>query len=82
MFRKSLHGRAALPGSGQVAGGGLGDVLLQLLVVPGPAKLFGLMGREEDYILPWEAVTQMGSDIILIDGKADIRRGRRDRGNQ
>ena len=52
------------------------------LVVPGPAKLFGLMGREEDYILPWEAVTQMGSDIILIDGKADIRRGRRDRGNQ
>ena len=49
------------------------------LIVPGPAKFFGLLGREEDYILPWEAVTQMGSDIILIDGKADIRRGRRER---
>ena len=49
------------------------------LIVPGPAKFFGLLGREEDYILPWEAITQMGSDIILIDGKADIRRGRRDR---
>ena len=48
------------------------------LIVPGPAKLFGLLGREEDYILPWEAVTQMGSDIILIDGKANIRRGRRE----
>ena len=49
------------------------------LVTPGKAKFFGLLGREEDYILPWEAVTQMGSDIILIDGKADIRRGRRER---
>ena len=49
------------------------------LIVPGPARLFGLLGREDDYILPWEAVTQMGSDIILIDGKANIRRGRRER---
>ena len=51
---------------------------ISALIVPGPAKLFGLLGREDDYILPWEAVTQMGSDIILIDGKADIRRSRRD----
>ena len=49
-------------------------------VVPGPAKFFGLLGRESDYILPWGAITQMGSDIILIDGKADIRRDRRDKG--
>ena len=66
--------------------GYVSDVLFTLpegritaLVVPGPARFFGLFGREEDYILPWEAVTRMGSDIILIDGKANIRRGRRDR---
>ena len=52
------------------------------LIVPGPAKFFGLLGREEDYILPWSCITQMGSDIILIDGKADIRRGRRERGGR
>ena len=67
--------------------GYVSDVILSLpegriaaLIVPGPARLFGLLGREDDYILPWEAITRMGSDIILIDGKADIRRGRRDRG--
>ena len=61
--------------------GYVSDVILSLpegrisaLVVPGPGRLFGILGRESDYILPWEAITQMGSDIILIDGKADIRR--------
>ncbi len=52
------------------------------LVVPGPGRFFGVLGRESDYILPWDAITQMGGDIILIDGKADIRRddgGRRNR---
>ena len=48
------------------------------LIVPGPARFFGIFGRESDYILPWESITQMGSDIILIDGKADIRRDSRD----
>ena len=49
------------------------------LVVPGPARFLGLFGRESDYILPWEAVTQMSRDIILIDGKTEIRRDRRER---
>ncbi len=57
----------------------LPDGKITALVVPGPARFFGLFGREEDYILPWDAVTVMGSDIILIDGKANIRRGRRER---
>ena len=65
--------------------GYVSDVILDLregritaLVVPGPAKLFGLLGRESDYILPWDAITRMGGDIILIDGKADIRRDSRE----
>ena len=44
------------------------------LVVPGPGRLMGVLGRESDYILPWEAIRQMGSDIILIDGKTELRR--------
>ena len=68
--------------------GYVSDVILELkegriaaLIVPGPARFFGIFGRESDYVLPWEAITQMGSDIILIDGKADIRRDSRDRNN-
>ena len=66
--------------------GYVSDVILDIhegritaLIVPGPARFFGVFGRESDYVLPWEAITQMGSDIILIDGKADIRRDSRDR---
>ena len=65
--------------------GYVSDVILDLregkiaaLIVPGPGRWFGVLGRESDYVLPWDAITQMGSDIILIDGKADIRRDHRD----
>lgn len=37
------------------------------LIVPGAAKFFGLFGREDDYIIPWEAVKRTGEDIILIE---------------
>lgn len=66
--------------------GFVGDLLLDAqtgqvlaLIVPGPARFFGLFGREDDYILPWSSITRMGSDIILIDGSGDIRRGRREK---
>lgn len=36
------------------------------LIVPGKLKCFGLLGREDDYVVPWEAVEQIGEDIILI----------------
>ena len=37
------------------------------LVVPGCEKLFGLLGREEDIIIPWPCVRRFGDDVILVD---------------
>lgn len=37
------------------------------LIVPGRPRLFGLLGREEDIIIPWTRVRQVGEDIILVD---------------
>jgi YlmC/YmxH family sporulation protein len=37
------------------------------LVVPGKMKLFGLLGREDDFVIPWNAIRRMGSDIILVE---------------
>ena len=37
------------------------------LIVPGRPRLFGLMGREEDVVIPLDAVRRFGEDIILID---------------
>ena len=47
------------------------------LIVPGPSKLFGLLGREEDYILPWKSIVRVGSDIILVEIKGDFVRRKR-----
>ena len=47
------------------------------LLTPGRAKLFGLLGREDDYVLPWSCIARVGSDIILVDAKEEFRRRKR-----
>ena len=50
------------------------------LVVPGRLRLFGLLGREEDRIFPWESVRRFGEDIILVEADAaQVRRAERRR---
>lgn len=67
--------------------GYVGDVEVDLesgrvtaLVVPGRLRLFGLLGREEDRIFPWESVRRFGEDIILVEAEAaQVRRAERRR---
>ena len=40
---------------------------VKALIVPGRRRFFGLLGREEDKIIPWNAVKRFGEDIILVD---------------
>ena len=54
--------------------GWVGDVEVDLdsgqvraLVVPGRLRLFGLLGREEDRVFPWEAVRRFGADTIRVE---------------
>ena len=41
--------------------------LPRALVVPGRRRFFGLLGREEDKVIPWGAVKRFGEDIILVE---------------
>ncbi len=60
---------------------GSGRVLA--LVIPGRLKLLGLLGREEDYIVPWSAVETVGEDLILVAAaRGRLRRGRTSRENR
>ena len=43
------------------------------LVVPGPARFFGLFGRRENYVIPWKDICKVGPDIILVEGKLHRR---------
>ncbi len=47
------------------------------LVTPGRAKFFGLLGREDDYVLPWGSIVRIGSDIVLVDVKESVQRRKR-----
>ena len=49
------------------------------IVVKGRPRLLGLLGREADAVFPWPAVKRFGEDIILVDGRAQARRERRNR---
>ncbi len=37
------------------------------LLTPGKLRFFGLLGREDDYVLPWPSIRRIGRDIILVD---------------
>ena len=52
----------------------IGDFELELdggrvtsLVVPGPGRALGLLGRERDLVVPWDQVRRIGIDVILVD---------------
>jgi len=47
------------------------------LIVPGTARFFGLFGREDDLIIPWDRITKIGADIILVDVEGQLQRHHR-----
>ena len=40
---------------------------IKKIIIPGQYKLFGILGKDEEYIIPWNCIRQIGSDVILID---------------
>ncbi|MGE4354436.1 MAG: YlmC/YmxH family sporulation protein [Oscillospiraceae bacterium] len=49
------------------------------LIVPGPSRFGGVLGREDDYILPWSCINRIGEDIILVDLPTPVPRERGER---
>ena len=51
------------------------------LITPGRCRFFGLLGREDDIVLPWDCIIRIGTDIILIEIKGEPRRRKRPKFN-
>ncbi len=49
------------------------------LIVPGAGRAGGLLGREDDYVVPWGCITRLGDDIILVDLPESPARRRREK---
>jgi len=40
---------------------------IEAIIVPGPGRFFGLLGREYDYVIPWQCIRQIGGDLVLVE---------------
>lgn len=40
---------------------------LQSIVIPGGNRLLGILGKDSEYIIPWERIKKIGEDIILVE---------------
>lgn len=43
------------------------DGQITALILPGAPRLFGLLGRDRDLVVPWERVLRIGEDVILVE---------------
>lgn len=39
---------------------------LTAIVVYGRLRLFGLLGREDDFVIPWKDISLIGDDAVLV----------------
>lgn len=39
---------------------------LLAIIVPGPGCIWGFLGREKEYIIPFCDICQIGDDVILV----------------
>lgn len=44
---------------------------IKKIIVPGPAKILGMFGHEQEYMVDWDCIVQIGDDIILVDVDID-----------
>jgi len=40
---------------------------IDAVILPGVGKLFGFLGKDNEFVIPWEKIVRIGEDIILVD---------------
>lgn len=48
----------------------LEEGFIKSIMLPGPGRLLGLFGRNDDLEIPWEKIIKVGVDVILVDIKS------------
>ena len=43
--------------------------VIRAIIVPGPCRILGLLGRKDDFVIPWKCIKRIGPDIVLVDTK-------------
>lgn len=45
----------------------LGEGRVTALILPGPGRVLGLFGREQETVVPWNKIVKIGMDVILVE---------------
>lgn len=40
---------------------------VEAIILPGVGKLFGLLGKDNEFSIQWDKIKKIGEDIILVD---------------
>lgn len=40
---------------------------IDAIILPGVGKLFGILGKDNEFVIPWEKIVRIGEDVILVD---------------
>lgn len=40
---------------------------VEAIMLPGPGRILGIFGKNLDYVIKWENIVRIGSDVILVD---------------
>ncbi len=41
------------------------------IIIPGPGRIWGFLGRDSEIKVPFDDIVQIGSDIVLVDIKKE-----------
>lgn len=41
------------------------------LIIPGPCRIWGILGRDQEYIVPYEQIQRIGTDVILVEAERE-----------
>lgn len=53
------------------------DARICAIIIYGRFKLFGLLGRKDDCVIPWDRIELIGEDTILVSSEGEFRRSER-----
>ena len=45
----------------------LEDGKIEAIIIPAGGRLFGILGKDSEFLIPWERIKKIGEDIILVD---------------
>lgn len=40
---------------------------IDAIVIPGPGRILGFFGKNEDYIIRWENIVKIGVHVVLVE---------------